>query len=284
MALHTRSTPPGTPGGIPRRTLIGGAVAGVLAVLLIITGFLVFGGSGGPNDTPPAGAPAPSAPIDPATGAALQSTTYTTIDSAPIDTATDVATDGTVAHPVRATPVRVAPNGTVVAMMPVTQFGDTWLPVIEKQPGWVHVLLPSKPNGSTGWLLADDVKTATTPYLVKVHLTSRTLDLVKNGALAGSWKAGTGKASAPTPTGRTFILGAFSDPKQKYSPVILPLGTHSATHDSFGGGPGTVGIHTWPSSGVFGTASSDGCIRIPADALTMLTKVPLGTLVMIAQD
>ncbi|WP_309114675.1 L,D-transpeptidase [Saccharothrix sp.] len=64
---------------------------------------------------------------------------------------------------------------------------------------------------------------------------------------------------------------------------MLPLGTHSQTHTSYGGGPGTVGIHTWPTPEVYGTASSDGCVRVPRDALdAMSTRVPLGTPVLIA--
>jgi lipoprotein-anchoring transpeptidase ErfK/SrfK len=145
----------------------------------------------------------------------------------------------------------------------------------------VQVLLPSRPSSSTGWLPAADLETAVSPYVIDVHLGSMTLELLRNGQRVDHWTVGIGKASAPTPTGRTFLLGAFSDAKQKYSPVILPLGTHSPTHDTFGGGPGTVAIHTWPTDDVFGTATSDGCIRVPADALTALTSVPLGTLVRI---
>jgi lipoprotein-anchoring transpeptidase ErfK/SrfK len=63
--------------------------------------------------------------------------------------------------------------------------------------------------------------------------------------------------------------------------VILPLGTHSDTLDTYGGGPGTVALHTWPDASVFGTAASHGCIRVPPDALDQLTQVPLGTLVLI---
>lgn len=257
---------------------------GVAALLLAVAAFLGLGGpSGGSssltgtrNDT--AAPPVPG--VVPAADELPLSSTYTTVEGAPTDVGTGT-TDGTVVHPLRETPVRDAPDGTAIARMGSEQFGDTWLPVIGEQGGWLHVLLPSKPARSTGWILAADVKRATTPYVITVHLDSKRLELVKNGTVTDTWTVGTGKPSAPTPAGRTFLLGAFSDSKQKYSPVILPLGTHSPTHDSFGGGPGTVAIHTWPSSDVFGTATSDGCIRVPADALEKLTEVPLGTLVLI---
>jgi len=77
------------------------------------------------------------------------------------------------------------------------------------------------------------------------------------------------------------VLGSITDPGQSYSPVILPLGMHSETLDTYGGGPGTVALHTWPDSSVFGTAASHGCVRVPSAALDRLTAVPLGTLVLI---
>lgn len=259
-----------------------------MGVLIVVTFFALGGPNGGLSK--PAGAPvpdpaaaAPAVPgVVPAADELPLADTYSTVAGAPLDTGTGT-TDGAVVHPIRETPIRDAPDGTAIARLGTTQFGDVWLPVIGEQGSWLHVLLPSKPARSTGWIRSADVKRATTPYVIRVHLNAKRLELVKNGRVTDIWTVGTGKASAPTPAGRTFLLGAFTDSKQKYSPVILPLGTHSPTHDSFGGGPGTV-VHTWPSSKVFGTASSDGCIRVPADALTTLTAVPLGTLVLIDQE
>ncbi|MCP9981085.1 L,D-transpeptidase [Actinomadura madurae] len=69
--------------------------------------------------------------------------------------------------------------------------------------------------------------------------------------------------------------------KKTPSPTVLPLGTHSATLDTFGGGPGTVALHGWPDASVFGKAITHGCVRVPADALKALSRVPLGSLVLI---
>jgi lipoprotein-anchoring transpeptidase ErfK/SrfK len=265
-----------------RAGLIGWAAAGVVAVLALVLGLgMLFGGAPSPvtDEGPAPVATAPAAAVDPAT--LPESTTYTTVAGAASDPAPDQATDGRVAHPVRETLVHDAPDGTPIARMPVTQIGDTWLPVVEQQGDWVRVLLPSRPESSTGWLSTADLDVKTTPYRIEVHLASRTLQLFQDGTQLAQWTVGIGKESAPTPTGRTFLLGAFTDANQRFSPVILPLGTHSPTHDTFGGGPGTVAIHTWPTADVFGEASSDGCIRVPADALRQLSTVPLGTLVLI---
>jgi lipoprotein-anchoring transpeptidase ErfK/SrfK len=277
MAQHSAPRPPSS----SRSGLLGWTVLGVVAALAAVLGLGALEGDPAPARSaaaPATGAaePAPAA----APGELPVSSTYTVVDAAPADPGGG-GTDGVVVHPVRETTVHDGPGGTPIARLETRQFGDTWLPVIDERDGWVHVLLPSRPNGSSGWLRGDDLERAETPYAIAVHLGSRTLELSRGGEQVGEWTVGIGKEAAPTPTGRSFLLGAFSDENQQYSPVILPLGAHSPTHDTFGGGPGTVAIHTWPTDDVFGTASSDGCIRVPAAALERLTEVPLGTLVTI---
>ncbi|MDQ4104442.1 MAG: L,D-transpeptidase [Actinomycetota bacterium] len=276
-----------------RPYLIACALAGALLVLLaiVVVAFVFPSGGDGSRKTVPAppSAAAPPAVIPPAKvpadlAALPLSTTYTAVEGAPLDSGGLEPTDGTVVHPQREVVVYVAPGGDPIARIPPQQLGDTWLPVIAQQPGWMQVLLPSRPNKSTGWITDDALDQAVTPYLIRVHLRSHSMELFKGGQRLGTWTVGIGKKSAPTPVGRTFLLGSFTDTKQQYSPVILPLGTHSPTLDSFGGGPGTVAIHTWPTADVFGTGSSDGCIRVPPEALHQLTRVPLGTLVLIDEN
>jgi hypothetical protein len=209
------------------------------------------------------------------------STTRTTISAAPLDTRPFAATDGLVVHPRQETAVHDSPEGDAFAKVAPAQFGPTWLPVIEQAEGWVRVLLPSKPNRSTGWLKDSDLQRAISPYLIRVHTGSRTLELVRQGKSLGRWDVAVGTRKTPTPAGRTFVLGSITDPKQSFSPVILPLGSHSPTLDTYGGGPGTVALHGWPRSSVFGSAVSHGCVRVPAGALEKLRRVPLGTLVLI---
>lgn len=266
-----------------RRFLVFATLGGVVVLVLTLVGVALLAPSDNNADDVEV-APATSSVVPPAPVAdvsvLLESTTHTTVD-APADPGPAVPTDGSVVHPRREVPVFAAPGGPAIARIGSEQVGETWLPVIDEQPGWVQVLLPSRPNGSAGWLSADGLDRAVTPYLVRVHLRSFKMELFREEAILGTWTIGIGKKSAPTPVGRTFLLGSFSDYKQRYSPVILPLGSHSPTLDSFGGGPGTVAIHTWPTDDVFGTRSSDGCIRVPNDALDQLTEVPLGTLVLV---
>ena len=267
--------------------MVASVVAGVAALALILTAVIWLSGAfGEPQKSGAESAPGkaqagPGIKVDLAS--LTRSDTHAKIGGAPADAAPMKATDGAIVHPRRVTAVRAAPNGKPIAKIGPHQLGDTWLPVIEKRPGWVRVLLPSKPNGSTGWLRDVGLKKAVTRYAIRVHLASKTMELFFKDREVGSWTIGIGKPKTPTPVGRTFLLGSFVDRGQSYSPVILPLGAHSATLDSFGGGPGTVAIHTWPNADVFGTAISNGCIRVPQDALKRLTEVPLGTLVLVDQ-
>lgn len=211
------------------------------------------------------------------------STTDARIPRAPRDREEDLAPSGTVVHPRALSALYVAPGGKPFAKIAPHQFGDTWLPVVARAGRWLQVLLPSRPNGSTGWIQESRVDQAHSAYQIQVHLASRRLDLFDGTRQVGSWVVAIGAPGTPTPVGRTFLLGQLVDDQQSFSPVILPLGTHSQTLDTYGGGPGTVAIHGWPDPSVFGEAVSHGCIRVPGDALDQLRKVPLGTAVLITK-
>jgi hypothetical protein len=217
-----------------------------------------------------------------------QATTFARLTGLPGDRRPYAATDGQVIHPVAREPVYAAPGGSPVAVLPAAELGDpTWVPVVETKPGWDLVLLPSRPNHVTGWLFvggaaAQDFVVRYSPYLIRVDIDARRLAVTDDGRSVGSWTVAAGATATPTPLGRTFLLAYLEPPKPTYSPLILPLGTHSDTLDSFGGGPGTVALHGWPDQSVFGRLVSHGCVRVPSQALRVLSRVPLGTLVLIA--
>lgn len=240
---------------------------------------------GGTSSESASRTPAPR-PVSAAQLAALPpATTFGQIGNAPADPAPGSPTDGGVVHPKRTVPVYLSPGGPAIGAVPIIQVGqDTWFPVIGHKDKWVLVALPSKPNGRVGWLYDGDgsLSTAKSTYQIRVDLATFKMTVFDNNKPLGTWTVGTGMDVDPTPTGRAFILSSIADTQAKYSPVILPLSVHSPTLSSFGGGPGTVAIHTWlPTSAVYGTKTSNGCIRVPPDALSLIQKAPLGTLVLI---
>ncbi|MVZ99121.1 L,D-transpeptidase family protein [Actinomadura sp. LD22] len=270
-----------------RRTGTGGRarVPAVLAASALLAGAgALLGGCGhSPANTASAGGTGRPARAQAPAGAP-EATTYARLKGVPRDDAPDGATGGLVVHPAKAVPVLDKPGGRTVATLPAQQLGGpTWVPVVQSSGDWRRVLLPSRPNGATGWIsgAADGLITAHTPYTVKVDLSRRRLTLLKAGKPAGAWSVAVGGARTPTPTGRTFMLATLAPATRTPSPLVLPLGTHSATLDTFGGGPGTVALHGWPDRSVFGKAVTHGCVRVPQDALDALAKVPLGSLVFI---
>lgn len=228
-----------------------------------------------------------SAAGDPAGAGRLPTaTTHSVINAAPRDTAHGHGHDwpGLVVRPTRTVTVHAAPEGAAVAELPAAQLdGPTWVPVVEETTGWYRVLLPNRPNASTGWISRTGgvLEIARSSYLVRVSLESRRLVLLRSGRPVGIWRIAVGAPATPTPAGRTFVLASLAPPDGRPSPLVLPLGTHSQTLESFGGGPGTVAFHGWPDASVFGRAVTHGCVRVPSEALRALSHVPLGTVVLI---
>jgi lipoprotein-anchoring transpeptidase ErfK/SrfK len=259
--------------------LLAAAVAAVLAVTL--SGSSAPPGHAGPgvqHVVLPVAVPAAELARLP------RATTYASIPAAPGDPAPFAVTSGLVAHPRVQQIVYSGPGEPAVAVLPPTELGaPTWVPVVQSSPGWDQVLLPSRPNRATGWIYAggSQLDTRRSAYLVRIKVGARKLSVLDGGRLLGTWTAAVGAPATPTPTGRTFLLALLAPPHPTYSPLILPLGFHSDTLDTYGGGPGTVGVHGWPNPAVFGRAVSHGCVRVPAAALRVLSLVPLGSLVLI---
>jgi lipoprotein-anchoring transpeptidase ErfK/SrfK len=267
-----------------------GAIPAAAAAALVVVSLSGCAGS--------AGSPAPTAnsatqqyivppvSVSAAQAAKLpQATTYATIPSAPTDPARFAVTNGLVVHPLAAQVVYAAPGKAPVAVLPATELGaPTWVPVVRTGAGWDQVLLPSRPDHITGWIYTAGAKLDTrhTSYLLRVNLAAHRLSVYNDGKLLGAWTVAIGAPGTPTPTGRTFLLALLAPPDPTYSPLIVPLGTHSNALSTYGGGPGTVGIHGWPDSSVFGQSVSNGCVRVPATALQLVSTIPLGSLVVIS--
>lgn len=272
------------PDSFPRRGTAGRAALAARAIALATMALVSACGTAG---SPRGGSPRTVLPMR--VSAAQMSrlplaTTYARSPSAPQDPQPFRPETGIVLHPTVRQVVYARPGGPPVARLPVTEIKNpTWVPVVQSQPGWDRILLPTRPNRSTGWVYlgSGGLRTAYSAYRVTVSLAARQLTVLDAGRRLGSWTVGVGAPGTPTPTGRTFVLASLAPPHPTYSPLILPLGMHSATLSDYGGGPGTVGLHGWPDPVVFGRAVSHGCLRVPRAALRALSRVPLGSSVMI---
>jgi lipoprotein-anchoring transpeptidase ErfK/SrfK len=274
------------------KTLAFGAVPGVMTMVTACGGGVPLHGSlpvpspsssSSPSPAPPR--PVAPVPVPPGQAARLPlATTFTSLRGAPQDPDPFGTESGLVTHPVVTQVLYARPGGPAVARLPVTELGNpTWVPVVQAQPGWERVLLPSRPDRSTGWIYAagGGLQRAYSAYQVRIGLAARRLTVLDAGRSLGSWTGDVGAPATPTPTGRTFLLASIIPVQPTYSPLILPLGTHSDTLNTYGGGPGTVALHGWPEPSVFGQGISHGCVRVPPAALRLLSVIPLGTFVLI---
>lgn len=200
------------------------------------------------------------------------------IANAPRDETDTAGTAGMIAHNREPVHVHAAAGGPAIAwMQPQVLSSDVWLPVIGQQPGWVRVLLPSGPNGATGWLATTGLDVTHTPHEVRVHRRSGRLQLFTSGRLAGTWPVAAGTTSTPTPAGRTFLLAAVHESGLGAASLTLALGCHSTAEP--GRRHAAVAIHPRVAASDIGPCGA--CLRAPADALDALAHIPAGSLVRI---
>ena len=263
------------------------AIAVGLALLVSACGTAAPSRTGPPAAIPPAGSPRPVLPVRLSAaqiGRLPLATTFGRSPAAPRDPDPFGPGKGLVLHPTATRVIYARPGGPPVAALPASELGGpTWVPVVQSRPGWDRVLLPTRPNHSTGWVYlgGGGLQIASDGYQVEVNLAGYRLTVTDGGRSLGSWSVAVGATATPTPPGRTFLLASMAPVHPTYSPLILPLGLHSGALGDFGGGPGTIGVHGWPDPAVFGHAVSHGCIRVPAAALGVLARIPLGSSVMI---
>jgi hypothetical protein len=154
---------------------------------------------------------------------------------------------------------------------------------------WVKLLLPYRPNGSSGWVRRDHVVLGTSPYWVDVRTRSRTVTVLRNGKRIRRFRAVVGAPATPTPVGLAAIYerNRQPDPRAFLGPWALSLTALSEVLESYGGGPGRVAIHGRAGASLrdpLGTARSHGCIRVDnRDVNWMAARVPPGTPVRIVR-
>jgi lipoprotein-anchoring transpeptidase ErfK/SrfK len=164
----------------------------------------------------------------------------------------------------------------VSAQRPIT--GErTVLPVIGHRSvggvAWLHVRLPGRPNGLTGWITRGGTSATRTSWHIVVDTSKRRVTVFKNGRAVREFPAVVGKPSTPTPTGQFFVeetveLGAGA----VGAPFALALSARSNVLQEFAGGPGQIALHGLDNvGGVLGTAASHGCVRLADDTMRWLS-------------
>ncbi|HYU39862.1 MAG TPA: L,D-transpeptidase [Acidimicrobiia bacterium] len=153
------------------------------------------------------------------------------------------------------------------------------------RPGWLNVLLPIRPNGTSGWIRASDVTIGSSDYEIKIELGAHKLTLLKLGQSVLESGVVIGKDKTPTPPGKFYVtdpLDLHSKPNAGYGVFALGISGFSDVLTSFKGGPGQLAVHGTNNPGEVGQNISNGCVRVPNDAIEQIAaQAPLGTPVTI---
>jgi lipoprotein-anchoring transpeptidase ErfK/SrfK len=224
-----------------------------------------------------------AAPAQPRTGAGE--------DATPDAAARDGSDDALVARATAALDVFAAPGDREATrtLPATTTFGTPTVVLVSQvgagaDEGWLQVLLPVRPNGSTGWVRADDVVTRTVSLTVEVDRDRRTLSVRDGDRRLLTTDAAVGDPDHPTPAGQFYVVDKLRTPAPDgaYGPFALGLSARSDVLTEFAGGDGQVGIHGTNDPSSIGRAVSHGCVRVDNGAIAQLAELlPLGTPVTI---
>jgi lipoprotein-anchoring transpeptidase ErfK/SrfK len=179
----------------------------------------------------------------------------------------------------------------VVPQRPITG-APTTLPVLSRTIGphgmrWLRVMLPGRPNESTGWIAQQNTRPLVTPWRIVVDLDTRGVSVYRDGHILRTFRAVIGKPSTPTPIGRFFVEETVKMPAgQAGGPIALALNARSNVLEEFEGGPGQVAIHGSDElDAPLGTAASFGCIRLADASVDWLShRIAPGTPVTISRS
>lgn len=167
---------------------------------------------------------------------------------------------------------------------PIPSGGPLVFLVDQTRGEWHEVLLPIRPNGSTGWIHNDQVNIGTHNYRIEVSLSDFDLTVYNGGTLVFQATIAVARENAPTPGGRYFITELLqpTEPNSVYGEFAYGLSGFSETFETFAGGPGQLGIHGTNDPDAIGSQASAGCVRLAnGDIAHMVTFLPLGTPVTI---
>ncbi|MEQ8840541.1 MAG: L,D-transpeptidase [Acidimicrobiales bacterium] len=161
--------------------------------------------------------------------------------------------------------------------------GDELVFLLDDFDGFEHyrVLLPTRPNGSFGWVHRDSVDLRRHNFAMRVELDEFRLTVFDHEQVVMETTVGVARDNAPTPLGRyytTELLRPLS-PDSVYGAFAYGLSGYSDTFTTFNGGPGQLGIHGTNDPTTIGTNVSSGCIRVHNDDITRLVediRVPTG--------
>ncbi len=207
--------------------------------------------------------------------------TFVTVDGLNVDVYD--GPDGEVVRVLRSKDVLTVPGATPLVMLVADDDAEPG-----GEPGWFEVYLPVRPNGTTGWVSADDVTVDTTEFWIEVSLSEFEMVVHEGDEVVLRTEIGVGRDDRPTPGGVYYLKELLKVPGAggPYGPYAYGLSGYQSTLESFNGGQAVIGIHGTNDPTSFGRVVSSGCIRVPNATIARLAEKigpPLGTSVRITE-
>jgi lipoprotein-anchoring transpeptidase ErfK/SrfK len=170
-----------------------------------------------------------------------------------------------------------------------TSFGSPTTLLVQQWQGrtgaWLQVSLPTRPNGSHGFVHMSDVTLASVQRRVDVDLAAKVLRVFgAAGNVELQSTVAIGSPQNPTPTGAFFVTDVIdtNNADSDYGPKAVGVSGHSESLSEFNGGDGAIGIHGTNNPSSIGKAVSHGCVRVPNSVVVQLAAMlALGTPVTI---
>jgi len=277
------------------RTVVLGAAAAVLTTICALVAISVDAGSrADPTGVAawPTSEPVPTTPAGPAPTVDVTTLPWAVHDAVipgllasgdgPVASTGRLASDVVVTGADRATAVARLPavdvtgEPTVVAV--VRHAGDKALVLTPARQRLPSEAGDGAPAQTAGWI---DRAALRDEEPVRANVTvsvSRQVMTVLDGSDERTFEVGVGAPDTPTPVGVTGYLQArYLDPAQDQTRLRIQLTSlHATTSDEPYGGSdgGLIGLHHAP---VTSGPVSHGCVRLPAEALEAVDRLPLGT-------
>ena len=157
--------------------------------------------------------------------------------------------------------------------------------VTERRGDHLQVQIPVRPDGIVGYVTVTDVQLDTMAQRIELDVSDRLLRFYDGDELVTETQVVVGKDETATPTGRFYITDRVvkDDPSGPYGPLVLATSAYSEQLDSFDGGAPVIAFHGTNNPELIGTAASNGCIRLPNDAIIAIgDRIQLGARVDIS--
>jgi hypothetical protein len=190
------------------------------------------------------------------------------------------------AHANTRTPIRTAPRATAHSITRLRYFTEDKRPEVylvldgvldPRGDAWLHIRIPRRPNGQTGWVPADMLSTL---HVVRTQLvidrTTLRATLYKLGRRIWQAPVGVGKRSTPTPRGKFYIRELLRGDGKLYGTWAFGTSAYASISDWPNGG--VVGIHGTNEPRLIPGRPSHGCVRVRNVNINKLARLmPIGT-------